>query len=78
MDYSAILTLVLGLAYTVIPALMMAMLTGYSSISFMAFLAVFSAISIFFGYLPTWFAGVSILLISAVLYDTIAHRGQSS
>lgn len=78
MDYSTILIFVFGLAFTVVPSILMSALVGYSQNVLLVFLAIFSSIAIFFGILPTWFFGITVLIISALLYDVLANRGNSA
>jgi ABC-type dipeptide/oligopeptide/nickel transport system permease component len=77
LDYNTIMALIMGLMFVIVPSLILAIMSGFSQKSFMAYLCVFAVIGTTMGILPVWFWGVSILLIGVLFYQIFAGGGSA-
>lgn len=65
----------MGLAFAIVPSLLLSVLGGFSQKIFLAYFCVFSTIVTTVGILPNWFFGVVIFLLATLFYMMFTGRG---
>lgn len=76
MDFNILLSLCMSVAFILVPSFLFARLTNVTStIGFLSFCLMFSAIGVVFGIIPEWFIGIVILGLALLLYETVFNRG---